>query len=170
MKTAFRALLIASLLGFSALAGVSQTFPVPDGVFTDGEYAMVREASGMRMGFRLSVDGSTVLASITMRTDGWVALGFGSPKMDGSRMILAYVKDGEAEFTEDLGKGWSHAPIAPFALARAATEKDGWTTLEVALPAEGFLKGRTLDVIAAWGRNDNFRSKHSGRASLPVSF
>lgn len=170
MKTAFRVLLSASLLALATGAVTAQAIPVLDGVFMDGEYAIVREASGMRLGFRLSADGSTILAAMTTRTAGWVALGFGSPKMDGARMVLAFVKDGTAQFTEDLGKGWSHAPTSPFALARAATERDGWTTLEVALPAAAFLKGRALELIAAWGRNDDFRSKHSGRTSLSVSF
>jgi len=40
----------------------------------------------------------------------------------------------------------------------------------VALPAGAFLKGPTLEVIAAWGRNDDFRTKHSGRTSLSVGF
>ncbi|MBP7095248.1 MAG: hypothetical protein KBC36_04060 [Spirochaetia bacterium] len=169
MKTAFRALLFAPLLALAAGVSAAQTAPL-DGAVADGEYAIIREASGMRLGFRLSADASTLFASVTVRGTGWVALGFGSPKMDGARMVLAYVKDGTAQFTEDLGKGWTHAPTEPFALARAATEKDGWTTLEVALPAGAFLKGPTLEVIAAWGRNDDFRTKHSGRTSLSVGF
>ncbi|HOX18004.1 MAG TPA: hypothetical protein PKW82_06065, partial [Spirochaetales bacterium] len=92
MKTAFRALIFASLFGFAAGVSVAQNLISLDGVIADAEYATVREASGMRLGFRLSADASTIYASVTVRTAGWVALGFGSPKMDGSRMVLAYVK------------------------------------------------------------------------------
>jgi hypothetical protein len=170
MKTLVRALFVVSILALGAGAALAQTPPVLDGTVEPSEYALSREEAGMRFGFTLSPDGATVFASISAKTAGWVALGFGSAKMDGSFMVLASVKDGKAQFTEDLGKGWTHAPTEPFTLGRAAGEADGWTTLEVAIPAARFLKAGTLPLIASWGRTEDFRAKHSGRTSLSVRF
>jgi len=161
---------ILTFIAIVAIAATAQSLPIADGVINAGEYAIERNASGIRTLFTLSPDGSTIYAAVEAKSSGWVALAFGSRKMDGAHMIFGYVKDGAAVHAEQLGKGWTHSATTPFSLAKAVVERDGMTVLEVAVPAARFLKGRTLDTLAATGNKDDFVTRHSARLSQQVDF
>jgi hypothetical protein len=165
------------LTGFAAI-GQTQTISLPvsketptiDGVFTASEYSTVAELDKMTL--RLSRTADTLYAAVSGQTTGWVAVGFGSPKMDGSLIFIGFVgSDGKAMMKIQKGSGHSHADVQSDALIQFAAKEDkGVTTLELALKASSIIaKGATdLPVIYATGRADSFSSLMSFRGSVPV--
>ncbi len=178
MRIQIAAILVATAVATMAGAqetalAVSSTHPVVDGVVHQGEYTLTRELRGATLSLARTAD--RVYIALSAQTTGWVAVGTGTGRMDGSRIFIGYVKDGTATFEEDLGSGHRHsaapdASDAPFATAHALTESGGRTVLEVELDASRVIAaGATeLELIAAYGSQDSFASYHSFRTSLAV--
>jgi hypothetical protein len=171
--------LIAFLLtGFAAIGQtqaislpISKQTPAIDGVSTASEYSTVAELGKVTL--RLSRTADTLYVSVSGQTTGWVAVGFGSSRMDGSLIFIGYVdKDGKAMMKIQKGAGHSHGDVQSDALIQFAGKEDkGVTTLELALKASSVIaKGATdLPVIYAMGGADSFSSLHMARGSLPVN-
>jgi len=158
-----RRIIIAFMLSLAATMAFSQTL---DGSAGSGEYRWTEAKGDLTVWARLSADGSTLHVAVRAKTAGWVAIGLGSPRMDGSFMIFGYVSGGVESVTEETGKGHAHTVNpARIALARVV-EADGFTTLEATLPAGSFVKAGKLNLIAAWGRRDDRTSMHAGRAAF----
>lgn len=165
----------AAALAFAALAGLgaqelarSAKAPAADGILGAGEYAYVGEHNGLRLGLSLSADGATLHAGIEAPGAGWVAVGLGTKVMNGAYMILAAEDKGQAVISEELGKGWSHAPSGiRKLLAQAVRESGERTTLEFSVPVREFVKDGRLELILAFNRgSDSLRAKHTGRAQV----
>ncbi|MBU0926134.1 MAG: hypothetical protein KKA67_00135 [Spirochaetes bacterium] len=163
-----RGLAIFVLTITTTVAAWAQSASVPtlDGKLSASEYADVQEQGGITVAAHLSDDGSTLYVAVSAPTKGWVAIGVGSTRMDGSYMILGYSIDGAQSVSFERGKGHSHSP-APAPGAKAAlTEVDGVTTLEASFPAASFVKDGKLPTIAAYGNKDDFRSIHARKTAL----
>lgn len=119
-----------------------------------------------------TIEGEYLYVGIRAATEGWVAVGLGSPTMDGSNMFMGYYDD-ESFFEEHLGQGHSHRQVeidrdVEFELSY----NDGFTFLEFRVPKADFLSSgqETLPVIVAYGNRKNFRSMHRYRDSTELIF
>lgn len=153
------------------LLAVSTGKPAVDGVTAATEYPVGIEVGKMKVW--LSRTSDTVYASFSGETTGWVAIGFGSLKMDGALMFIAYTTaDGKAQLKIQKGKGRTHGDVESDSLVQfAVKEQGGVTTLELALKAESLIaKGATeLPVVFAMGGTDSFTSPHRARGSQQVT-
>lgn len=153
------------LLAFTLILIAGATAQSLDGVITVGEYAFSETKNGISVYASLSADRSTIRVAVVAKTGGWVAIGLGSPKMDKSFMILGFMKDGVASFTEETGKGWSHSVNSTRIATVTVREEGGSTILEASIPAGTFIKAGELDIIAAYGAKDDRTSKHVAKAA-----
>lgn len=120
-----------------------------------------------------SVEEDELTISMTAETKGWMAVGLGSSRMDGSIMFLGYNKDGEAFFEEHLGRGHSHKKASEQRPVEfSVDEENGTTVMELTVKKSDFVKaGDTLlPVIVAYGNRDNFNSMHRYRDSTEIIF
>jgi hypothetical protein len=149
---------------------VTDARPAVDGVVSQGEYPLSRQIG--RATLYASRTADRVFLAVSAPTAGWVAVGTGTGRMDGSRIFIGYVHQGIVTFREDLGSGHAHgeAGDAPAALAHALTERDGRTTIEVELDASRVVAaGSTqLRLIAAYGASDSLTPRHAYRTSLTL--
>jgi len=162
--------LILALLAVTATVSWAQTAGkvTLDGMINEGEYKTVEVKNEFTIAARLSDDKSTLQVAIKGPTTGWMAIGMGTLKMNGSFMILGYVADGKPSVSYELGKGYSHAPTPAPGASAFVSETDGVTTLEVSLPALSYVKDGVLQVIGASGPKDDFKSKHTRRTALEL--
>ncbi len=152
---------------------VSAAAPVVDGIVQPGEYALTRDLRGTTLSLSRTAD--HVYIAVSAPTTGWVAVGTGTGRMDGSRIFIGFVKDGAATFEEDLGRGHRHyvapdASEAPAATAHALSESGGRTVLEVEVDSSRILPAGAseLRLIVAYGTRDSLSTYHRFRASLSV--
>jgi hypothetical protein len=154
----------------SADLAVTAARPAVDGVVSQGEYPLSRQIG--RATLYASRTADRVFLAVSAPTAGWVAVGTGTGRMDGSRIFIGYVHDDSVTFREDVGRGHTHgeAGDTPAALTHALTERDGRTTIEVELDAARVIAaGSTqLRLIAAYGASDSLTPRHSYRTSLTL--
>lgn len=141
-----------------------------DGMVGAGEYPNRRDLKEGTLYWKVAEN--QMVIAYDAPTDGWVALGFGGLRMDGTLMILGYVDDGEQAYTVDRGQGHRHSPISEtIDLDVAVKESSGKTVLEIRIPLSAFPLNNAggSDHIIAFGRRDNFSSLHRYRdaQSLP---
>jgi hypothetical protein len=120
-----------------------------------------------------SLEGDNLTISLKAETEGWLAVGLGSSRMDGSQMFLGYNAKGEAFFEEHLGKGHSHkkTPVQR-PVEYEVTESNGVTEMVFTVKKSDFVKVQEseLSVIVAYGSRDNFSSMHRYRDSAVIKF
>jgi len=147
---------------------VSDQAPSVDGVVAAGEYSLSRSVGKITLWATRTAD--ELYLAVSAPTAGWVAVGFGSPRMDGADLFLGYVSGGKASFTQQLGRGHSHGPLGkPLEVRDALRETAGTTTMETAFPAAQVLDGgKELWVLVAYGPNDSFASYHVARGSVQL--
>ena len=109
-------------------------------------------------------------------TDGWVAFGLGSQKMDGATIFIGYVgADGKVQFKPQAGRGHRHqdttADVTATIVKYAMTDTGGKTTLEVELNPASYIKaGQTvLDMIYAVGTDKSFVPAHMFRGAIELT-
>lgn len=172
--------LVTSAFLFAAGSAIAQTGPLPlpvvkesptiDGTVGASEYSVGAEVRQVKLWLSRTAD--TVYAAISAQTTGWVALGFGSQRMDGALMVVGFVDSkGGTQLKVQKGSGRTHGDIESDALVTfAMKEAGGVTTMELALKASSLIgTGATeLPVIYAMGGADNFASMHRARGSQPV--
>ncbi len=149
----------------------SDTWVTVDGVSAASEYTATAESGKTKLS--LARDKDNVYVSIAGETTGWIAVGFGSLKMDGALMFIGFVgTDGKAQGKLQKGKGHTHADFASDALVQfAMKEANGVTTLELVVKAASVIvkDAKALPVIWAVGGADSFVSPHRSRGSLTVT-
>jgi len=154
--------------------GTSTGKPSVDGVIQAGEYSYSQDFD-QQMTLYASRTASTLYLAVVGNTGGWVAVGLGSPRMDGADIFMGYVKDGKVTFKPQLGKGHRHsdAPsdVADTLVSYAMKQAGGKTTLEVALKAGAYIKGgqSSLDDIFAMGDQASFTQYHSYRNATTLA-
>ncbi len=179
MKKIVTAVLSAAFLfaGFAVSAQtqalvlpVSKEKPTIDGVSGASEYPVGTEVGKMKLWLSRTAD--TVYAAVSDETTGWVAVGFGSPKMDGALIFIGFVSaDGKSQLKIQKGAGHTHGDVESDALIQfAMKEEGGVTTLELAIKASSVIgKGATdLPMIFAMGGADSFTSLHRARSPQQV--
>jgi hypothetical protein len=167
----FTAFLIvsASALGAQNALIASDKIPLLDGSVESSEYQFATEVSGMSLGATLGTDGKLYL-SIQAKTGGWVALGVGGSKMDGSRLFLAYDKGTKQVFDEHRGAGHSHKNTADKVVEKWAVKAaDGTTALELVLPASAALVEGKLSLLFAYSSSTVYFLPHKARGSLVLN-
>lgn len=160
-------------IGFFLLFGATvwAQVPVANGILGVDEYSRTETKSGITVAASLSPDGSTLYLAVRAKTTGWVAIGTGSQRMDSAFMVLAFVAGSTQTITEETGKGVGHSiNTGKLLTASFVAEANDFTTLEVALPAAGFVKNKTVELIAAYGNQDNRTSMHRARTSFKLTF
>jgi hypothetical protein len=166
---AFFALALSGLVTAQDFLVKSPDLPVADGSVRSGEYQYNTTASGMKIGATLGKDGMLYLY-IEVATQGWVALGFGSPVMDGAHLFLAYDSAGKQVLSEQDGSGHSHSQAAAsLATKWAVKTASGSTVLELVVPASAAIKDGSLKLLASYATGISFFQKHAARTSLSIS-
>lgn len=175
---AFAAILVllAAGAGFSqdASLAIGGKATVVDGVAKADEYGFARDFGQLTLYLNRSAD--TLWIGVVGATEGWVAVGLDSRKMDGATIFMGFVDAaGKVQFTTQIGSGHTHQEltskdVADSIVAEAMKEEKGKTTLELALKAGTWVtKGQAaLDLIFAMGGQDSFAPRHSYRGSLEV--
>jgi len=151
--------------------------PVVNGSVGSGEYAHSQTLMGGKLVLSWQTDaGGGLYLAASAKTDGWVAVGLGSQKMEGSVIYIGSVgKDGTPAFSEDAGKGHGHSPAAAQTADQSAVAAaEGWTTVEVHLPAGSLpFTGSSAPFIVAYSGSKDLTTWHglfnhaSGTLSLP---
>jgi hypothetical protein len=140
-----------------AILAPSASIPLPDGVVKAKEYQFN------------SLDGMLYL-SIQAATSGWVALGVGGLKMDGSRLFIAYDAGGKQVFTEQTGAGHSHGDAADSIVKKYVVKQSGGTTtLELVVPASAAVAGGKLDLLYSYADTTSFAARHKARGSMEIA-
>lgn len=173
MRKIFFTVLLLSVAAISAFAQTVSALPavpVSDGVIGSGEYAKVVTVDKTTLSYSLSPDGTTLYVAFEAPTTGWISVGFGSPKMTGADMIFAFVDAGVASITEETGKGHMHFVNKNARLiSSAASETNGVTVLEAAIPAKDYVASGSLPVVLAFGKKDSRIAMHSWFSSTTIS-
>ena len=169
MKRWFFALFILSSSILFAQANPSlspsSSLPVVDGAVASGEYQFTTVVSDMTLGATLGTDGNLYL-SIQAKTGGWVALGVGGQKMNGSRLFIAYDTGSKQSFSEEKGMGHFHVKDKDSVVSKWVVKKDGdVTTLELVLPASAAVDKGVLDLLFAYAESTGF-VHHKARGSM----
>jgi hypothetical protein len=152
-----------------AIAATSLSSQAIDGLIAEKEYPTTLNAGKALVYARL--DGENLRLAIDAPASGWVSIGLGSERMNGSRLFMAYVKDGVAFYSEELATGVSHRKASDAsALQSAARESGGRTVFEFSVKAAHFLKGGVVDLIWGYSEADDFRTKHRERGSIKLRF
>jgi hypothetical protein len=144
--------------------------PTLDGLVQASEYPVAWETGKQTIWLSRTVD--TLYVAVSADTKGWVAVGFGSLKMDGALMLIGFVgTDGKAQLKLQKGAGHSHGDIESDALIQfAMKEQGGKTVFEAALKASSIIgkDAKSLPMIWAFGGGDNFTSFMLARGSFTV--
>lgn len=156
-----------------------------DGVIAEGEYPFSTQANAITVWWRN--DATTLTLAIAAPTTGWVAIGLDPVAgMEGANFLFATATPDGPRFMDAYGKrggGLPHQPDTALGgsesfLAAAVTETNGATVAEFKIPlASGdaydktLQPGATVRFIAAYGRTDDFSSKHQayGRGELTLT-
>lgn len=171
-----RVLLVFIVLAAGAASGFAQQLPVSpsaaklDGLVADKEYALTLPLGKMTVYLTRTAD--VMNMAINAPTTGWVALGFGSDRMDGARLFLGTVADGKAALSQQRGSGHSHKDLqGPLKLDYSMSEAAGSTTLEIAFKAADVIPAGqgTLTILAAYGATDTVTAYHTARDRVTVT-
>jgi hypothetical protein len=188
------------LAGLGALAFTrAQTVPVvpydstmEDRVLIDGEIdnedgpeypaTYLDKASGLTVHW--GFDDSLIYVGLETKGRGWMAIGFGSAKMDESNMIVGYYTEDSTDVMNRIGADSMRArsPQSDSAIPEAEIEYDedtGITTMEFAYPLQfpageglaipALLPGETYDIILAQNTKDvSLKAKYTQRSVLKV--
>lgn len=169
--------LLAGGAGFSqdASLAISGKATVVDGVAKPDEYSFARDFGQLTLYLNRSAD--TLWIGVVGATEGWVAVGLDSRKMDGATIFMGFVDAaGKVQFKPQIGSGHSHQDLSAkdvtdSIVSSAMKEQDGKTTLELALKASVWAKKgqAALDLIFAEGGQDSFAPRHGYRGALEVA-
>lgn len=160
---------LVAILGAQGRLTPTSSLPVPDGSVSDGEYQFSSDQSGMSLGASLGSEGKLYL-SIRAKTAGWVALGVGSQRMDGSRLFLAYDTGAKQVFNEQLGTGHFHKDLADPIVEKWAVKADGgFTTLELVMGAGSAVAEGKLGLLFAYSGSTSYMLPHKARGSLSLT-
>jgi hypothetical protein len=140
------------------------------------------KASGLTVHW--GFDDSLIYVGLETKGRGWLAIGFGSDKMDESNMIIGYYTEDSTEVVNQIGANHAHAssPQSDSAVREAEIDFDeetGVTTMEFIYPLQfpageslavpGLAPGGTYDVILAQNtKSVALDAKHTNYSTLKV--
>ncbi len=142
------------------------------------------EVSAGDMTFYWKVDGETLHAKMSAKTEGWLGVGFNpSKKMQDANFIIGYVKDGKVEIADHFGtRATAHDADSKeggsddVALV-AGTEEGGVTTIEFTLPMNSGDKldgalvadGDTILLLAYGPDRDSLKPRHKYKKTMTIN-
>jgi hypothetical protein len=165
--------LILVLLSVGLTLASAQKLPITpssvkvDGLISEKEYAFTVPLEKMTVVVTRTAD--TLFVGLSAQTKGWVALGFGSERMDGAHLFIGTVTDGTASISQQLGSGHSHKEISEnLKIDYAVVEDSGSTTLEIALKTSDVIAvgQKEIAILASFGGTDKINAYHSARGSI----
>jgi len=161
-------------------AGVDGVIDNEDGREYPATY--VDKAAGMTVHW--GIDDSLIYVGLETKGRGWLAIGFGSPKMHQSNMIIGYYTEDSTEIGNQLGADNTHVPSphSDSAIREAEIDFDdetGVTTMEFIYPLQfpsgeataipGLAPGGTYDVIIAQNaKTASLKAKHTSLSAFRV--
>ena len=163
----------AAAFGQSLATTTNKT--VVDGVVNAAEYSYSKTFQGLTLYANRTSD--ALYLAVVGETTGWVAVGLGSMRMDGSTIFMGFVGSGSKEqFKVQAGSGHSHkeasADVSATVVSYVLKEAGGKTTLELQLKPDSYLKSgqSSLDTIYAMGTETSFIPRHfmRGAVSIPL--
>jgi len=129
-------------------------------------------------------DDSLIYVGLETKGRGWMAIGFGSAKMNESNMLIGYYTDDSTEVMNQVGANYAHArsPQSDSAIHEAEIDFDeetGVTTMEFAYPLQfpagqalaipALVPGEAFDVILAQNtKTVSLNAKHTHKSVLKV--
>jgi hypothetical protein len=153
---------------------VTTNATVVDGVVNPDEYSFSQDFGKLALYVNRTAD-ALYIGAVGVTT-GWVAVGLGSLRMDGSTIFMGFVgADGKVQFKTQAGKGHQHmdadTTVADTIISYAMKEAGGKTTLEIALKPTAYItQGQaSLDLIWAEGAEDSFTPRHMSRGALSLT-
>jgi hypothetical protein len=142
----------------------------------------VDKASGITVHW--GYDDSLIYVGLETRGRGWLAIGFGSAKMNESNMIIGYYTEDSTDVMNQVGANHAHArsPQSDSVIQEAEIDRDeetGVTTMEFAYPLHfpageslavpGLAPGGTYDIILAQNNKSiSLNAKHTSLNALKV--
>lgn len=125
-------------------------------------------------------DDNFIYIALEAKGKGWLAIGFGSPVMDGANMLIGYYTDDSVLLVNHLGKGRTHAGAKGNDSLLEDWDIDyddetNTTTIEFIYPLNwaglkgsaipGLTSGETYDLILARNpRSVSFAAKHGQKS------
>ena len=166
---------VAAVFSQAESLPVSSTKPSADGAVQPAEYTYSHNFDN-KVTLYASRTADTLYLGVVGDTDGWVAVGLGSKKMDGDPIFIGFVdSDGKVNIKTQMGKGHklvdASSDASASVISSAMKQEGGKTDLKVALKASDFIKQgqSSLDVIFAIGKERNFTRYHSFRGSTTLA-
>jgi hypothetical protein len=164
---------LAGTAGFAQSLAVGTSKTVIDGVVKAGEYSFSQQFENTTLYASRTAD--TLSLAVVGSTTGWVAVGLGSLKMNGSTIFMGFVgADGKVQFKPQEGTGHRHINAAKSVgdsiVSYQIKEAGGKTTLEIAVKAADYIKSgqSALDLIFAVGEDKSFTPYHTSRGSVSL--
>jgi hypothetical protein len=164
----------AAAFGQAKSLAITTNKTIVDGVVNPAEYSFTQDFGELALSVNRTADALYIAA--VGKTTGWVALGLGSMKMDGSTIFMGFVgKDGKVQFKAQAGSGHSHKDagddVAGTIISSQMKESGDTTTLEVSLRPAAYIKsGQTaLEIIYAEGTEKSFIPRHMMRGALSLT-
>lgn len=149
---------------------VADTPPTIDGTLEWGEYPVGNVEEPVALSAARDSDGILYLLA-SAETDGWVAVGLGSNRMDGAHLVMAYRAGDESVIEEHSATGHFHRRSKDkHVIDAAVVETDGLTFLEFSLPEDVFYRNGEIQLILAYGPRDNLVSRHREYRRLTLKF
>lgn len=158
-----------SAAGQELSVGMLRSVPEVDGRAGEEEYDARRELQGMVVS--AGYWDETLYIALEGETQGWVAAGFGSRRMDGAYMAIGFAgPGGTPTFREMEGHLHSLRRAGDSKVeAYAVREEGSVTTLELAVPlAEWQEEDRRIPMILALGDRDSLAAMHSWHSSFTL--
>ena len=188
----------ALLLGAAlALASAQTVIPydplMDDRVYIDGvvdnedgpEYpaTYVDKATGITVNW--GFDDSLLYVGLETKGRGWLAIGFGSAKMNESNMVIGYYTDDSAAVANHIGANYAHArsPQSDTVMRDVEIDFDeetGVTAMEFVYPLQfpagkglavsALVPGEAYDIILAQNtKSASLSAKHTHKSVLKVT-
>ena len=150
--------------GAGDILAVSRTTPVVDGKINNAEYPVMINLSKLKVSFSRSA--TKLWFAVQSEAMGWVALGFGTSRMNNASMVMGYVKGDSSSVIELKGAGHGHNRQEPGLLLKSALAEDSnGTIFEGEIDAGRIISPdqAVLEFIVACGDDDDFAGYHSYR-------
>ncbi len=132
-----------------------------DGTIHKSEYSYTRTFKEATL--YLNRNRGDIYIGVSVKTDGWIGVGFNSDVMNNAHIFIGYVDSGNPIFREQTGSGHKHVDAdVPFVRTYTIIESRGSTVLEFALNEKNVIKKgqKNLEMILAYGEKDSLSSYH----------
>ncbi len=133
--------------------------------------------------FSYSINGKNLAASVSAKTNGWIAVGF-NPKdvMKDANLVIGTILDGKPLLSDEFGDGtFSHKPDTALGgtydvISGDVKQDSGVTTMTFTIPLESgdkkdcvLVPGQKVKLIFATGASNDIRKKHKSDATVTIS-